>query len=106
MRAAAAAGGLGESLTPAEAAARQVEAADVVSVRAVSAGGDWRASGVAAFVGHLDREARVVVSPGGHTARHRSPRLRAGRETRPGCQRPRGSPSAPSVCVRKIMWPP
>ncbi|WP_282701394.1 GTP-binding protein [Streptomyces sp. CC219B] len=57
--------GLGEALTPAEAAARQVEAADVVAVRDGSAGGDRSASGVAALVGHLNREARVVVAPGG-----------------------------------------
>jgi hypothetical protein len=32
----------------------------------VSAGGDRRASGVAAFAGHLNRESRVVVSQGEH----------------------------------------
>ncbi|MCZ1014165.1 GTP-binding protein [Streptomyces noursei] len=57
--------GLGEPLTTAEAAARQVESADAVVVRAMSTGDGRKASGVAALIGHLNGEALVVTSPGG-----------------------------------------
>ncbi|MFE0674073.1 GTP-binding protein [Streptomyces sp. NPDC058867] len=56
----------GEPLTAAEAAARQVEAADAVVVPAAT-GGDRRTLGVAALAGHLNAHA-LVWSPASDTA--------------------------------------
>ncbi|MFF8228063.1 hypothetical protein [Streptomyces caelestis] len=53
----------GEPLTPAEVAARQVEAADAIVVPEAPQGESRQAAGVSALVGHINRHALLVAPP-------------------------------------------